>query len=236
VEPPTWQGREAWSRAETARSLDRGLQPVPTLVLFEGEEATVYVRGSTRTGHRELPREDAQRLAWSELFVLGWTLTPEAALVVLPARVRTDDDGALVGEAEGEAAITMEWMRRRETGPPEHGGVVLTYGLDDRGEVVWRDREELTEGGPLYAPLGATVTGRWPAGSEEDERPADLGMPASELACSLRCFGLTVGVARGWYSHYGFDVPIAPGKVRREDRRRAEAGRERSRGPAGVTR
>lgn len=231
MDVPAWERREEWALAEVGCWLDRGLQPRPILLLFEDDEATLYVRGALRPA----PQLD-QQLAWSELFALGWALTPEAALVVTPVRVRTDADGALAGEAEGEAAIAMEWMRRRDGGALEHGGVLLTYGLDDRGEVAWRGREELAGDGPLSGALTATVTGSWPASSMRAERPAELGMPAAELAYSLRCFGLTIGVARGWAAHYGFDVPVPPRKVRREDRRRAEAWRDRSRGRAQVAR
>lgn len=224
MDRPSWDGREAWGRAEMSRALDRGLEPVPRMLLFEGEEATVYVRGSRMPA---VGRD--QRTAWSELFALGWTLQPEGALVVMPVRVRTDVGGGLAGEAAGEAGIGMEWMRRRADGPPQHGGIVLTYGLDDAGRPVWRDRDELPAGdGPLHAPLTAAVTGRWPAGSGDDDadgdaRPADLGMSPAGLVYALRGFGLTVGVAMGWSSYYGFDVPIDPREVRREDRRRAEA-------------
>ncbi|MBW3657435.1 MAG: hypothetical protein KY457_02280 [Actinobacteria bacterium] len=229
-EVPTWERREAWGRAAAIRWLDRGLRPPPTLVLFEGDEATVYVRGASRL-ERSHDRRADERLAWDELFALGWTLRPEGVLLLTPVRVRTDADGALAGEAEGEAGVGMEWMRRRPDAPPEHGGVVLTYGLDDAGRVTWRDREELPgDDGPLRAPLTAVVTGRWPAeGDDVEERSADLGMSPASLAYSLRCFGLTVGVADGWLERYGFAVPLDPRDVRREDRRRAEAWRDHQR-------
>lgn len=222
MDVPTWERREEWARAEMTRALDRGLLPAPTVLLFEGDEATVYIRGGPKVG----PDLD-QRMAWNELFALGWTLTPERVVVVMPVRVRTDGDGALAGEVEGQAGIGMEWMRRRPDGPPAHGGLVHTYGLDDAGRLAWRDREELpADDGPLHAPLTAVVTGRWPAGPDDEDgegRPADLGMSPASLAYSLRGSGLTIGVATGWFSHYGFDVPIRPRLVRPEDRRRAEA-------------
>ena len=236
MDVPTWERREEWARAEVRCWLDRGLQPPPILLLFEDDEASLYVRGAVRPA----PELD-QRVAWNELFALGWALTPEAALVVTPVRVRTDADGALAGEAEGGPGIGMEWMRRQPDGAPEHGGVVHTYGLDDLGGLVWRDREELPDDdGPLRDHLTAVVTGRWPAGADGgvdgEGREADLGLSPASLAYSLRAFGLTIGVADGWFSAYGFDVPVDPRQVRPEDRQRARAWRSHRRGRSEVSR
>lgn len=235
---PTWERREDWALDEMRCWLDRGLQPPPILVLFEGDEATLYVRGACRPA----PELD-QRTAWSELLALGWALTPEAAMVVTSVRVRTDADGALAGEAEGEAGVGIEWMRRRPGGAPEHGGVVHTYGIDDAGAPRWRDRSELPgNDGPLHAPLTAVVTGRWPEGDAAGDaaggggRAADLGLPPASLAYSLRAFGLPIGVASGWFARYGFDEPVDPRHVRPEDRERARAWRSHRRGRAEVSR
>lgn len=231
MDRPTWERREAWAREDVWPWLDRGLFPPPTLLLFEGNEATVYVRGGARYARPWASADERTR--WNELFALGWTLTPEAALLVTPVRLRSDAQDELLSEAEGEAGVAMTWMRRRTGAPPEAGGVIHTYGLDDAGDVTWRDRLELPPGTvPMDEALTATVTGRWPAGPgagpDGAGRTADLGMAPSSLAYSLRCFGLTIGVARGWIEHYGFDVPIDPTQVRREDRRRADAWRARA--------
>ncbi|MBW3620141.1 MAG: hypothetical protein KY461_07850 [Actinobacteria bacterium] len=236
MDVPAWERREEWALAEVGCWLDRGLQPRPILLLFEDDEATLYVRGALRPA----PQLD-QQLAWSELFALGWALTPEAALVVTPVRVRTDADGALAGEAEGGAGIGMEWMRRRHDGAPEHGGVVHTYGIDDAGDVIRRDRVELPDDdGPLRDQLTAVVTGRWPAGAGGGAvgggPEADLGLPPASLAYSLRAFGLTIGVADGWFARYGFDAPVDPRHVRPEDRQRARAWRSHRRGRTEVAR
>lgn len=218
MERPTWQDREAWALAEAGRYLDRGLLPPPTLLLFEGDEATLYVRGGPKVGAVE------QGAAWSELFALGWALRPEAALLVTSVRLRTDADDAPLGEAEGEAGVGFEWMRRRAGEPPEHGGAVVAYGLDDAGAAAWRDREDFGDDGPMKAALTAAVTGRWPADDRHpDGRPADVGMPPANLAYALSRFGVTIGVADGWFERYGFHLPVAPDQVRREDRRRARA-------------
>ncbi len=225
MERPTWQDREAWALTEAARHLDRGLLPPPTLLCFEGDEATLYVRGGPKVG------EVDQKLAWGELFALGWTLRPEGALLLTTVRLRTDADDALLGEAEGEAGVTVAWARRRGEGEAhEYGAALFAYGVDDAGAFTWRDREDIVAGGPLEGPLTAAVTGRWPADDRHpDGRPADVGMPPSGLAYALSRYGLTVGVADGWFERYGFHVPIDPHDVRREDRRRARARWDRRR-------
>lgn len=228
MDGPTWGRREEWAREEVRPWLDRGLLPPPVLLLFEGDEATVYVRGGAHAVRPGQPPDE--RMRWNELFALGWALTPEAALLVTSVRLRSDAADDLLSQAEGEAGVGMAWVRRRPDGPdrpPEAGGVLHTYGLDDAGEVTWRERIELAADAelPMGDALTAIVTGRWPADPDagDDGRRADLGMSPASLAYSLRCFGVTIGVARGWVERYGFDVPVDPRQVRREDRRRAEA-------------
>lgn len=216
---PRWERLEEWARTEASRSLDLGLDPHPALVFFEGEEPTLYVRGGARY---ERAGPDDQALRWNELFGLGMVIHPERAAVVTPTRIRTDSDGALAGEAEGEMGVFVGWARRRDGTDPEQGGVVLTYGLDDRGSPSWGDRYELADSSPLRTHLDATVTGRWRADDGDQPYRERIGMTPAGALYALTRFGLTVGVAPDWYARYGFDEPLPPGDVRPEDRRRAQ--------------
>lgn len=220
MDRPPWDRLEGWARAEASRSLDVGLDLQPTLVFFEGERPTLYVRGGARYG----PSTPADRaLWWNELFGLGMIVHPERAAVLTPTRLRPDSDGSLAGEAEGEMGVLLGWTRRRDGDEAEQGGVVLSYRLDDAGSPHWKDRFELEEtAGPLSRHLIATVTGRW--GDDRDGRPTlrSTGMTAAGLVYAVTRFGLSVGVDPDWYARYGFDEPIPPSKVRPEDRRRAE--------------
>jgi hypothetical protein len=214
VDTPTWPDREAWARDHAAGYLQHGLLPRPTVVLFEGDDATVYVRGGQRFGAEADP---TQHESWSLLFGLGYVLRPEGAMVATPIRLRSDGDGALMGEAEGEAALGIEWMRRRSGGAVEHGGVVHTHGIDDRGGHVWRERIEASSGVGFRPLLSTAVEG----GARADGAVPAVDMGAAESLYAITRFGFTVGVAHGWRERYGFDRPIDPRKVRREDRRRA---------------
>jgi hypothetical protein len=218
MDRPSWDRLEAWARAEAARYLDVGLEPHPTVVFFEGEEPTMYVRAGARyaTGHRA----DAPS-PWQELFAMGMVVHPERAALVAPIRLRTDDDGADLGEAEGEAAVAIDWIRRRDDGSHDRGGAALPYGLDDRGAVRWGEREEFPEGGPMGQFLTATVTGRWFTQDDRAGAPEGIDMGPAEMAYAFTRFGFVLGVARDWWERYGLDEPIAPEKVRPEDRRRA---------------
>jgi len=218
VTRPCWDRLEEWAQAEAGAYLDAGLLPRPTLLYFEGEQATLYARDDI--SDTTPPGADAS-LRWNQLFGVGMVIHPEGVAVATPTRLRTDDDGMLVGEAEGEAAVYVGWARRRDGAEPEQGGVILTYGVDDRGGVRWSDRHELSEAGPLAPLLNATITGRWlqTDGGSRGGDQADISRAG--LVYGLSRFGVSVGVARDWYARYGLDEPINPRHVRPEDRRRA---------------
>lgn len=215
---PSWDRLEDWARREAARYLDVGLAPHPTVVFFEGDEATLYVRAGARyvTGHRA-----DQPSPWHELFAMGMVIHPERAALVAPVRMRTDGDGADLGEAEGEAAVAIDWIRRRDDGPHDRGGAAWAYGLDDRGGVRWGEREEFPEGGPMGDLLTATVTGRWFEHDGAAAEPVRVDMGPAGMAYAVSRYGFVIGVARDWWGRYGLDRPIAPESVRPEDRRRA---------------
>lgn len=216
MDRPRWDRLEDWGRGEASRYLAEGLDPHPTLAFFEGDEPTLYTRAGAIYATAGARSDD---LRWRQLFGMGMVIHPERAVLMSTGRLRTDDDGALLGEAEGEAAVFVSWARRREGAAPEQGGVVLAYGLDDTGAVRWGERFELPDGGPPGRYLAATVTGRW-SDDGPDEDPVE--MSAAELAYAMSRYGFALGVDPDWRQRYGLDQPIAARGVRPEDRARAK--------------
>lgn len=228
---PNWDRLEDWARSEASAYLDIGLQPHPTLLFFEGEDATLYVRGGAKYA---TSATDDQALRWNELFGMGMVIHPEGAALMTPTRLRTDADGSLAGEAEGESGVFVGWARRRDAAPPEQGGVILTYGLDDAGRPEWNERIELPEGGPFSTYLAATVTGQWHQAGRTGSPGDVIGMTPAGIAYALSRFGFSIGVDPGWYGRYGLDEPLPPRELRPEDRRRARRIRQARRSGTGA--
>lgn len=217
---PGWDDLTTWVRAEAEEMLDRGPGLCHTLVLFEDDQATVYVRSRLR--HPDRPGDD--QLLLGELFALGWTLRPTGACIACPVNLRADGDDGLVSLAGGSAGVALEWVRRGDGAGRDQGALVIPYRLDDGGQVIWEEPETLERGGPFREHLEGVV------GEAEVPVRAALedGFGPAELAYTLTRFGLVVGVDRRWRGRYGFDAPLDPRMVRREDARRARGLRRRA--------
>jgi hypothetical protein len=215
VDGPRWDDPAGWARREADAVLERGLAPRPSVLLFEGERPTAYVRG--RASYRDDPHRD---VLYAELFALGELLCPEGVCVAYPVTIRPDDHDGPAIAAAGRPGIAVERVRRRPGADPEHHGCMLPYGLDDTGARSWDEPASLGDGGPLQTTLAAMVT---PGENRFEEHVRPAGM-----VYALTRFGLVVGVDPDWRERYGLDDALDPREVRREDRDRVRAhGRRR---------
>jgi len=226
VPMPSFHDPIATARQEAVPRLERGLAVHPTLIAFEGEEPTLYLRGRPPTCV-----EDDEVIA--ELLLLPDLLDLTRLLVVSEVRlgvpepfdvdpepvgthsraVRPDLDS--VEAALAGRAITVDRVERDALGAISRDGLLLEFHLDDQGGLRFEPPEPLPQGGPWAEILATRMSRRQPPDADDDFSP-----PGAVYALSR--FGVVVAVAPGWGARYGFDRPVDPAMVRPEDRRRAQ--------------
>lgn len=232
---PSFHDPIATARQEAVPRLARGLPVHPTLIAFEGDEPTLYLRGRPPT------RVDDDGVV-AELLLLPDLLDLTRLLVVAEARLSPPDPtGADQGPAGSRAvrpeydspeaaltsrAITVDRVEREPDGAIRRDGLLLEFHLDDRGEPRFEPPEPMEHGGPWAAVLATRLESRPPVD------PQDGFVPAG-AAYALSRFGVVAAVAPGWQARYGLDRPVDPAMVRPEDRRRAR--RRLRRAPAATT-
>jgi hypothetical protein len=211
-EAPNWYEPVATARREAQHPLTRGLTVRPTVIGFEGDEPTLYVR-SRLAWHDS----DAERSALSnELLALPLLLELSRLLIVSPGRLLDSDlDDPEVADALAERAVTVDIAERDDHGQVTTSGHALPYTVRDDGQPTWDTPIHLPGGGPWSGALRKALTDR-----PRLDKDGRLG--AAGFAYALSRSGVVVAVAPGWRSRYGFDQPVRPGRVRSEDRRRAQ--------------
>lgn len=214
---PSWHDPVATARREAELPLSRGLTPRPTLIAFEGDEPTLYVRS------RLAWDPDEQTMLMRELVALPVELGPSRLLVVSPGRMSDPDlDDPVLRDVSFEAVITVDAVERDDTGRIRRSGHLLPYTIGDAGEPSWQAPTELPEGGPWAPILEQVLTGAH--GLDDESRVGAVG-----VAYALSRWGVVVAVAPAWRSRYGFDEPFSPRRVRSEDQRRARVHVRRAR-------
>ena len=215
---PSWHDPVATARREAERPLSRGLAVRPTLVAFEGDEPTLYVRS---------------RLVWDttvdpdlvrrELVALPALLGQSRLLVVSPGRLSDPSvDDPVLADALADEAVTVDVAERDDQGGLNTSGHVLPYTLGDDGRPTWDAPIHLPDGGPWAATAEQVLAGGW--------HPDDDGrLGAAGFAYALSRLGVVIAVAPDWRTRYGLDRPVDPRLVRSEDRRRAQRYRPRRR-------
>lgn len=248
---PDWDDPIATAHQEAAVRLARGLPVRPTLIGFEGHEPTLYVRG--RLAFAGPDREVAvpellllpRMLGLRRMMIVSQVTMsasdplldagapPHADLSTQPGSARgsrtraahpapDDVDAAVHRALFAQRAIVVDRVQRDEPGMIDGGCHVLRYRIDDRGRCCWDDPVELPDAGPW-----TEVVAQQFAAGERDDRPDALR--PTDATYALTRFGVTIAVAPTWRARYGFDGPLDPRGVRREDRRRAQ-DREARRG------
>lgn len=209
---PSWHEPVATARREAERPLSRGLAVRPTLVGFEGDEPTLYVRSRLAWHDTDGERDAVSR----ELVALPLLLGLWRLLVVSPGRLFDPslDDPALA-DALADRAVTVDIAHRDDQGKVATSGHVLPYTLGDDGQPTWETPIHLPDGGPWTGTLKQVLTD----GGDLDE-DGRLGPAGFAYALSRR--GVVVAVAPGCRSRYRFDQAVSPRQVRSEDRRRAQ--------------
>ena len=228
---PRFHDPIATARQEAVPRLERGLAVHPTLIAFEGDEPTLYLRA------RPPSCVDDDGVV-AELLLLPDLLDLTRLLVVSEVRLgapESFDDGSApagpcpravrpeldsVEAAEAGRAISVDRVERDACGAINRDGQLLAYHLDDHGELRVTPPEPLPQGGPWAEILAHRLQQRPTPDPDDDFSPAGA-------AYALSRFGVVVAVAPGWASRYGFDRPVDPAMVRPEDRRRAQARRRR---------
>jgi len=232
----------ATARDEATPRLARGLELRPTLLGFERDEPTLYVRsappwvGTTRDSIA------------ASLVMLPRMLGIKRVLVVSESRVTDPSiDDPVARDAQAERGVLVARAEQHGDERPVMSGQLLTWQRAGSHEVVWDPPIELDDGGPWDPVLthafssadgngpGRNGRGRsgtsegGPGGSRSSRSRSGgsvrgAGEPGS-VVYGLSRLGVVVAVAPGWRERYGLDRPVDPRGVRREDRRRAQAYR-----------
>lgn len=217
----------ATARDEATPRLARGLELRPTLLGFEGDEPTLYVRsapawiGTTRDSIA------------ASLAMLPRMLGIKRVLVVSESRV-TDHaiDDPVARDAQAERGVLVARAEQHGDERPVMSGQLLTWQRGDAKEVAWDPPLEVEDGGPWGPVLAHALRetdgdgpgGSGPGGSRSAGSVRGASEPGS-VVYGLSRLGVVVAVSPGWRERYGFDRPVDPRGVRREDRRRAQAYR-----------
>lgn len=227
----------ATARDEAAPRLACGLELRPTLLGFEGDEPTLYVRSAPAwTG---TTRDSIA----ASLVMLPRMLGIKRVLVVSESRV-TDHaiDDPVARDAQAERGVLVARAEQHGDERPVTSGQLLTWRRAGPQELAWDPPIELDDGGPwdpvlihAFSPEDGHGPGRsargeggrgegGPGGSRSGGSVRGAGEPGS-VVYGLSRLGVVVAVAPGWSERYGLDRPVDPRGVRREDRRRAQAYR-----------
>lgn len=217
---PSWHEPVATARREAERSLSRGLAVRPTLVAFEGDEPTLYVRSRLVWDHF-VDRD----LVCRELVALPALLGQSRLLVVSPGRLTDPSvDDPVLADALADRAVTVDVAERDDQGGLATSGYVLPYTLGDDGHPTWDAPIHLPDGGPWAATVAQVLMG----GCHLDD---DGRLGAAGFAYALSRRGMVIAVAPDWRTRYELDRPVNPRLVRTEDRRRAQRYASRRRHP-----
>ncbi len=206
----------ATARDEAAPRLARGHDLRPTLLGFEGDEPTLYVRSAP--AWVGVTRDSVA----AGLVMLPCLLGIRRLLVVCESRVTDHSiDDPVARDAHAERGVLVTRAEQHGDDRPVTSGHLLTWQRSGPQQVAWD------------APIGFDDDGPWGGilvhalGQAGGEGPGD-GRPNSVVYGLSRC-GVVVAVAPRWRERYGLDQPVDPRGVRREDRRRAHAHRSAGR-------
>lgn len=212
---PTFDDPCATARDEATPRLARGLDLRPTLIGFEGDEPTLYVRSAP---------------AWvgttwnsvtAALVMLPCLLGIRRLLVVCESRVTDHSiDDPVARDAHAERGVLVTRAEQHGDDRPVTSGHLLTWQRPGPQQVAWDAPIRLDDG-----PWGDVLSHA--LGRADRQGPGD-GRPSSLVYGLSRC-GVVVAVAPRWRERYGLDQPVDPRGVRREDRRRARARRSAGR-------
>lgn len=209
---PDLQAPLPFARHELAQPRAGGLL-LPRVVLFHGEEPTVYLRSRPAVG-RDVGR--TLHVPCQEMLSLAHRVRPTGALVLLH-----------VG------------MRRAEVpdGQPDPGGgtaLVVERAWQDAGAVrcdaSWHPVTVRDDGREVVGPAMSDVAGpmaellRWALGPVPDD-PGSRRLDPAGHVYALSRFGHVVAVDSAWRQRLHLDEVPTPSNVRAVDRRRAERAR-----------